>query len=167
MKTRSTSAPDRVVVGIDGSPASQEALEWALRYASATGSTLDVVAAWDWPVTASLAPIAPGFEPKLSAEQLLDGLIQQKKAEYRDLPIEGQVVQGDAAAVLEEASIGAALLVVATRGHGEIAGLLLGSVSEHCITHAHCPVVVYRGERGDKDLTKYMVSNVHSTEDTQ
>ena len=167
MGIQSTSALDRVVVGIDGSLSSQEALEWALRYASATGSTVEVVAAWDWPVSASLAPIAPGFEPKLSAEQLLDDLIQQKKAEFPNLPIKGQVVQGDAAAVLEEASIGATLLVVATRGHGEITGLLLGSVSEHCITHAHCPVVVYRGERDNQDLTKHTVSTVQPTQDAR
>jgi nucleotide-binding universal stress UspA family protein len=95
----------------------------------------------------------------LSAEQLLDGLIQQKKAEYPNLPIEGEIVQGDAAAVLEEASIGAALLVVATRGHGEIAGLLLGSVSEHCIAHAHCPVVVYRGEHSGRGSEQVSSSN--------
>ncbi len=144
--SRGAPSSDRVVVGVDGSAASREALEWALRYASATGSALDVVAAWDWPVGVSLAPLAPGFERELRAERLLDGLMRRARAEHPELSIGGKVVQGDAAAVLEEASRGAALLVVATRGHGEIAGLLLGSVSEHCIAHAHCPVVVHRGE---------------------
>ena len=50
--------------------------------------------------------------------------------------------------MLESASVGAALLVVARRGHGELVGLLLGSVSEHCMTHAHCPVLVYRDDCG-------------------
>jgi nucleotide-binding universal stress UspA family protein len=137
------------VVGIDGSPASLEALEWAIRFTVATTLALEVVAAWDWPISLSLAPIAPNFAPEMSAEQMLDRMILQKRAEHPDLLIEGRVVQGDAAAVLEDASKGAALLVVSTRGHGEIVGLLLGSVSEHCVTHAHCPVVVYRSDSGD------------------
>jgi nucleotide-binding universal stress UspA family protein len=142
---QSTSASDRVVVGVDGSPASLEALEWALRYSSMTRSAVDVVAAWDWSVNLSLAPIAPDFAAAMSAEQMLDSLIRRKRAEHPDLQIDGRVVQGDAASVLEDESNGAALLVVATRGHGELIGLLLGSVSEHCATHAQCPVLVYRG----------------------
>lgn len=136
----------RVVVGVDGSRAALEALDWALRYSSMNHSSVDVVAAWDWPVNVSLAPIAPGSERAKSAEQVLDGLIDQKRAEYPDLQVDGRVVQGSAASVLEEDSEGADLLVIATRGHGELVGLLLGSVSEHCATHAQCPVVVYRGE---------------------
>jgi nucleotide-binding universal stress UspA family protein len=54
------------------------------------------------------------------------------------------VVEGRAADVLVEASRGADLLAVGSRGHGEVAGLLVGSVSEHCATHAHSPVLVVR-----------------------
>lgn len=140
------STSDRVVVGVDGSPASLEALDWALRYAAMSHSSVDIVATWDWPVTVSMAPIAPDFAQSLSAEQLLDGLLQQKRPEHPDLQIDGRVVQGSAASVLEDVSKGAALLVIATRGRGELVGLLLGSVSEHCVTHAQCPVLVYRSE---------------------
>ena len=56
-------------------------------------------------------------------------------------------MQGDPANVLESASHGAALLVVAQRGHGQLVGLLLGSVSEHCVAHAHCPVLVFRDDQ--------------------
>jgi nucleotide-binding universal stress UspA family protein len=145
MEPQSTSTSDRIVVGVDGSPASLQGLEWALRYASLSHSIVDVVAAWDWHVNVSLAPIAPDFAPEISAEQMLDSLIQQKRAEHPDLQIDGSVVQGNPASVLEDASKGAALLVIATRGHGELVGLLLDSVSEHCVTHAGCPVLVYRG----------------------
>ncbi len=145
-ETQSTSTSDRVVVGVDGSPASLEGLEWALRYASLNKSDVEVVAAWNWHVNVSLAPIAPDFTPEINREQMLDCLIQQKRAEHPDLHIDGRVVQGNAASVLEDASKGAALLVIATRGHGKLVGFLLDSVSEHCVTHARCPVLVYRGE---------------------
>jgi nucleotide-binding universal stress UspA family protein len=145
-ENQSTSTSDRVVVGVDGSPASLAGLEWALRYASLSQSNVDVVAVWDWHVPMSLVPIAPDFAPEISAEQMLDCLIRQKRAEHPDLQIHGRVVQGNAGSVLEDASKGAALLVIATRGHGELVGLLLDSVSEHCVTHAQCPVLVYRSE---------------------
>ena len=137
----------RVVVGVDGSPPSFRALQWALGYASATKSPVDVVVAWEWPASlAWSAPFPSNFDPNSSAEQMLDHLVAQKRAEYPDLEIDGRVVQGDPATVLESASHGAALLVVAQRGHGELVGMLLGSVSEHCVTHAHCPVLVYRDD---------------------
>jgi nucleotide-binding universal stress UspA family protein len=47
--------------------------------------------------------------------------------------------------VLLNAAKGAQLLVVGNRGHGEFRGALLGSVSMHCVQHAPCPVVVFRG----------------------
>ena len=53
-----------------------------------------------------------------------------------------QVVRGHPANVLVEASRGADLLVVGSRGHGTVVGMLLGSVSHHCVLHAECPVVV-------------------------
>ena len=99
MGSQAAPVSDRVVVGIDGSPASREALEWAVRHASTTGSMLEIVGVWNWPIGVSLAPIAPGIEPELSAEHLLKAVVQQKRAEHPNLRIEGEIVQGDAAAV--------------------------------------------------------------------
>lgn len=61
------------------------------------------------------------------------------------MPSTGPVLEGGprAPVLLQEAD-DADLLVVASRGHGEFSGMLLGSVSEHCVTHATCPVVVMR-----------------------
>src|ERR1022692_3459788 len=61
-------------------------------------------------------------------------------------PWPGSVAEGNAAQVLRDAAKGADLLVVGSRGHGEFVGALLGSVSQQCVHHAPCPVVVIRGD---------------------
>ena len=135
----------RIVAGIDGSPASIQALEWALAYAGLTDSATEVIAAWDWPPDPGCRVLFPNeCEPALSAEQALDNLIGRLRSEFPNQPIEGRVEQGHAATLLVEASKGADLLVVGSRGHGEFVGMLTGSVSEYCATHAHCPVLVHR-----------------------
>jgi nucleotide-binding universal stress UspA family protein len=64
--------------------------------------------------------------------------------------VRARVVEGNAAQVLLDASDGADLLVVGSRGHGGFTEALLGSVSQHCVHHARCPVVVIRGEQHDR-----------------
>jgi nucleotide-binding universal stress UspA family protein len=59
-------------------------------------------------------------------------------------PVTRRLEQGHPAIALVAASERAQLLVVGSRGHGAFAGMLLGSVSQHCVQHAHCPVVVIR-----------------------
>ncbi|MFI9100990.1 universal stress protein [Streptomyces fildesensis] len=60
----------------------------------------------------------------------------------RSVEVPARVVEGHPAEVLLAAAAGAQLLTVGTRGHGTFAGILLGSVSQHCVQHAPCPVVV-------------------------
>lgn len=137
--------PGRIVVGIDGSPASIQALRWALTFATFTGSATEVIVAWDWPANLGWTFLFPSdCEPELSTEQVLDNLIGQWRTEFPNQLIEGRVVQGHAAPLLVEASKGADLLVVGCRGHGAFVGMLIGSVSQYCVTNAHCPVLVHR-----------------------
>jgi nucleotide-binding universal stress UspA family protein len=135
----------RIVVGYDGSPSSADALDWAARQAQLTESRLEVVMTWQWPSTLGWSvPIPDNFDPEGDMQHSVDEALDEVRGRYPDVPIETRVANGHPAPVLVDASKGAALLVVGSRGHGEFAGMLLGSVSAYCVTRAHCPVVVHR-----------------------
>jgi nucleotide-binding universal stress UspA family protein len=153
MTTTPPEPAHRIVVGIDGSPSSVAALNWALRQADLTGASLEVVTTWEWPLTPAVGTLPTSdFDPKADAATVLDESIAAAEPGHESVPIETKVVGGPAGMALVDASRGADLLVVGSRGHGELISLLLGSVSEHCVTHAHCSVLVFRdgGEHGDK-----------------
>jgi len=146
MASGSKSGGDRIVVGIDGSPPSLEALSWAARQAGLTGGNLEVMMCWEWPSSLGWAvPVPADFDPGADIGRTLEAAVASVQAAHPGVGIEGRVVEGHPAPVLVEASKGAALLVVGSRGHGEFVGMMIGSVSEHCAAHAHCPVLVYRG----------------------
>jgi len=145
MTPEETPGGGRIVVGVDGSPASLDALSWAARQAHLARSTLDVVSTWEWPTSYGWAVAVPDdFDPEQDVRQSLEPALAAVRARYPDVNVEHRVVSGHPAPVLVEASAGADLLVVGSRGHGEFMGMLLGSTSEHCSAHAHCPVLVYR-----------------------
>jgi nucleotide-binding universal stress UspA family protein len=136
-----------IVVGIDGSQGSQDALRWAARQATLTGAELRAVISWHLSSLAYGAGMAfPGdFDMETASRETLERTIKEVLGEDHPYKLTTQVVQGHPAPVLLAAARGADLLVVGSRGHGAFAGMLLGSVSEHCVTHAVCPVVVIRG----------------------
>jgi nucleotide-binding universal stress UspA family protein len=135
----------RVVAGIDGSTSSIEALEWAARQAHLTGSTLEVITTWDWPLNWGWnTPLPENYNPEADARAILDSAVEPIRTAYPDVDIHATTIEGHPAPALVAASGDADLLVVGSRGHGAFAGMLLGSVSEHCVTNAHCPVTVVR-----------------------
>lgn len=141
-------ATARIVVGIDGSPASGAALEWAANQAEITGARLEAVIAWEWPSGYGWPlPLPEDFDPAADAGRALDEALGPVRKAHPLVALDPRVVSGHPATALVEASRGADLLVVGSRGHGAFSGMLIGSVSEHCATHAHCPVVVFRGPR--------------------
>jgi nucleotide-binding universal stress UspA family protein len=89
-------------------------------------------------------PIPDDFDPEADTHKVLDSAIADAKSQHPNLRVEGRLISGHPAPVLVEASKGADLLVVGSRGHGEFVGMLVGSVSEYCVTNAHCPVLVHR-----------------------
>ena len=141
----------RIVAGVDGSPSSLSALRWAIRQAAVTGAAVDAVIAWYYPAATVGYGWAPtgmdvGFDFKETAEKVLADAIASAVGSGSNVAVRSHVVEGNPAQVLLDACDGADLLVVGSRGHGGFAGALLGSVSQHCVHHALCPVVVIRGQ---------------------
>jgi nucleotide-binding universal stress UspA family protein len=146
--TTEPEAGRRIVVGVDGSAPSRAALAWAARQARLTGATVEAIIAWQYPATYGYTmPAAP--EINYNYEEIAAKVIADTIAEVcgRGEPVTliSRVVEGNAAQVLLDASAGAELLVVGSRGHGGFFEALLGSVGQHCVHHATCPVVVIRG----------------------
>jgi nucleotide-binding universal stress UspA family protein len=138
----------RIVVGVDGSNCSSDALRWALGEARLRGASLRAVYVWRMPtfVPSGFAPVALPDRAALraAARKRLDKLVEEVAGDAADIRIERKAVEGTASQVLVQEAEGANLLVVGSRGHGGFAGLLLGSVSQQCAAHATCPVVIIR-----------------------
>ncbi|MGD0810026.1 MAG: universal stress protein [Acidimicrobiales bacterium] len=132
----------RIVVGVDGSGASRDALRWAAHQAQLTGASLEAVISWEIAPSFYPVPVPSGYDPASNAKTALDQTLDSVIGERNGLKIVPSVVQGPAAPTLLRAAHGADLLVVGSRGHGPLLGMLLGSVSEQCMAHASCPVVV-------------------------
>lgn len=140
--------PGAVVVGYDGTPHAAQAVAWAATEAARRGTALHVVYAAD---SSGLVPGPVGVSPWLPeravaiATDVALGGVERARRVAPDLEVSHLAETGSAAGVLVDESAGAALLVVGTRGHGELAGTLLGSVAFAVSAHAPCPVVVVRG----------------------
>lgn len=137
--------PRRIVVGVDGSPSSVQALAWAVREARLTGGVVDAVCAWQDPASYgwAMAEAEPEIG-RLSLETLEKAVAEAGAAAEDTVKILLHAIRQDPAQALIEAAEGADLLVVGTRGHDGFTSLLLGSVSQRCVHHAPCPVVVVR-----------------------
>ncbi|MHB1595148.1 MAG: universal stress protein [Streptosporangiaceae bacterium] len=136
----------RIVVGVDGSAPSLDALRWAIRQAELTGGTLDAVTVWQYPVAigglgwAPAAGLGDVDYAELAAQALteaIDAVEIPEQVHVRQVVVEGNAAQG-----LLDSAKDADLLVVGNRGHGGFTDALIGSVSSRCVRHAHCPVVV-------------------------
>jgi nucleotide-binding universal stress UspA family protein len=139
-----------IVVGIDGSEGSRRALRFALDEAHARHATLKAVGAWHVPPIVYEAGWAPGpidldVYPK-DIQATIDMALADVGVATAGVEVTTTVSKGQAADVLCAEAKGADLLVVGSRGLGGFRGLLLGSVSQQCVHHSPCPVVVVPGE---------------------
>jgi nucleotide-binding universal stress UspA family protein len=142
----------RIVVGVDGSPCSVQALRWAVREARLTGRSVDAVFAWEYPTSYGGHAWVPygamdGIEFEEVAERTLADSISQATGPDDGVDVRPNVVRGNAVQSLLDSAEGADLLVVGNRGHGGFTAALLGSVAQQCVYHAGCPVVVIREQR--------------------
>ncbi|KDN87005.1 universal stress protein [Kitasatospora cheerisanensis] len=144
MNGTGSTAERRIVTGVDGSDSSRAALRWAVRQAALTGATVEAVITWEYPAVYGWGLTLTDADFTAAAEQTLAKLVEEENDPAHPVTISRRVQCGNAARVLLDAAEGAELLVIGSRGHGGFTGALLGSVGQHCVQHAPCPVVVVR-----------------------
>lgn len=137
---------NRIVVGIDGSPTSRDALRWAVEAARLRQAELVVVHAWDMPYAGVYPYIGDAYDTavfKRAADETVDQALGVTDVPD-DVSVTRKLVNEPPAKAILDAATDADLVVVGARGLGGFAGMLLGSVSHHIAHHAPCPVVVTR-----------------------
>jgi len=137
-------AERRIVVGVDGSPPSERALDWAVAEVRRTGAALHLVSAWTFPMALGYAFTTTVHQVQQSAQDVIDRAMAHVGEVAGDVTVTGETSEQAPAPALIAAAKGADLLVVGSRGLGGFQGLLIGSVSQYCTRHATCSVVVVR-----------------------
>jgi nucleotide-binding universal stress UspA family protein len=133
-----------IVVGVDGTESSRAALRFALREAALRGGRVDVITAWEAPSTYSPAGIMPDYDSwRQTAQQVQDEQVSAVLAELDPPPVVSRsILHGAAGPLLVDAARGSDFLVVGTGRKSVVKRAVLGSVSDHCVRHASCPVAV-------------------------
>lgn len=140
----------RIVVGVDGSPGSLAALHWAVQEALLRGVAVHAVMAWEHPqFYGGPNGWVVGMDPSGDTSQILASAadaevtrLGEEAVQGQDVEITCEAVEGHPAEALLLTAKDAAALVVGSRGHGGFVGALVGSVSQHVVAHASCPVVL-------------------------
>ncbi|UXA19011.1 universal stress protein [Mycobacterium sp. SMC-4] len=141
----------KVVVGVDDSPSSRPALEWAAEEAKLHGATLTILYASTlpvglWPVGA--APVGfMDWQTQIGEDALTAAARSAQELTGGAVPVNTEFAVASPPAALVEASRDAGLVVVGSRGRGRLARAILGSTSMALVHRAHCPVVVVREEQ--------------------
>lgn len=139
---------EKIVVGVDGSEQSRQALRWAVRQAGFTHALVEAVMAWEPPFSGWGGAVAVAEEEAKLADLAHVALAENvEKAVGAQPPVEIKLRVGEgnpASVLLGAAREQASLLVLGHRGLGGFTGAMLGSVGQYCVQHAPCPVVVIR-----------------------
>jgi nucleotide-binding universal stress UspA family protein len=142
----------RIVVGVDGSASSREALRFALQDAARRGGRVEVVWAFqppDWYELVDGELALPNLDDvkanmEAQAHQLVRGVALEQGSALAAVPVEVVAVLGTPGRVLVEQACGAEMLVLGHRGRSGVASVLLGSVGLYCVFHAPCSVTIVR-----------------------
>jgi nucleotide-binding universal stress UspA family protein len=142
-----------VVVGVDGSENSVEALRWAAAQAVRTGAELRAVFVWEYPYMDIVSPglgatLPPWSEMQVAARAALNESITRAQLPS-GLRVARVVVEGSPSRMLLDESKDADLLVIGARGHGGFRGLVTGSVATQAVNHSTVPVTVIRTAEPD------------------
>lgn len=133
-----------IVVGVDGSEGSLEALRQARHLAEVLGCPLQAVTVWQMPATATGFGWPLDYDFDAGARELLTEALHEAYGDELPADLDQVVVAGTPAQVLKDLSEQAHMIVVGIRGRGGFTGLLLGSVSSAVAAHARCPVLIAR-----------------------
>jgi nucleotide-binding universal stress UspA family protein len=140
---RADHAVTRIVVGIDGSPGSEKATEWAIEEAVRCGAELVLVHGWMYPYTGTVTGLSEARdEMRLDAMRTLESAMASVRNLVPGLRCQSIISEESAAKAIIDAAVDGDLVVVGSRGRGGFRALLLGSVSRTVIQHAPCPVAV-------------------------
>ncbi|EMQ97412.1 universal stress protein [Paeniglutamicibacter gangotriensis] len=145
-----TSGTPTIVVGVDGSDASLEALRQARYLATSLNARIEAIGCWENPrmYDGYVVMGIDGFRE--SAEKVVTQAVRSVFGPETPPNLQISLVQGNPKTSLVKASRNADFLIVGRRGHGKMGQLLIGSVSASCIAHAKCPVLVVHTPQDDE-----------------
>ena len=133
---------NKIIVGVDGSPSSNAALEWAAQEAEIRGSALELIHAWNYPNLGYGGYVAVLEDFEKDAAALLDEVVASVRKNYPSLKLVSSLIQGPTAQTIMDRAKEADMVVVGSRGRGGFSGLLLGSVGQQLVHHCPAPVVI-------------------------
>jgi nucleotide-binding universal stress UspA family protein len=143
-------AVGRVLVGVDGTPLSVPVVDFAFAEAERLGVGVTALHTWLQPVASghdALVPLATDLEAlQHENEAILSESLAAAMIDYPDVDVRQVTLQASAGAAIIDASMGARLVVIGSRGRGPVTGLLLGSTSQAVLHHAGCPVAVVHAD---------------------
>jgi nucleotide-binding universal stress UspA family protein len=142
-------SPRPIVVGVDNSPVSDAAVEFAFEAAAGRGAQLIAVHAWlEHFYDAQVAILVDSASVEEQVRSILARRLAGWTQKYPDVRVDQVIARSSPAKALVEESRNAQLVVVGSGGRGNFAGLVLGSVSHAVLQHSHSPVAVVRPEAG-------------------
>jgi nucleotide-binding universal stress UspA family protein len=137
----------RIVVGVDGSQQSKQALRWAAQLAQLSNAYVHAIAAWQFPVGVGWSVVPSDWDLAAETRDALAKAVDEAFDGDRPAGLRMDVREGYPTQVLLDESRTALMLVVGSRGHGGFAGLLIGSVSVALAEHATCPILIVHGDK--------------------
>lgn len=134
-----------ILVGIDGTEESLDALTWAIKEADLRDTEVRAIMAYDIPWTIVFSGSYTEADYRRGFDKIFQEIVHRVEADHPGAKLDMELVKRKPALALVEASEDAEMLVVGSHSYGPLKGFHVGSVASYCASHAHCPVVIHRG----------------------